>query len=298
MRVIELALPWAVNRSAFRNTIGTAEGSQRSAVARVEAHDQDVAAGRHGHSRRESEVHRIAQAPRVGEIRRIKKLHAGTADVLQLDELIFGVVPEATVGEHIRRMIHDLADDNRADSRTGIGGPESGARLGHEALLAGGENVSSEGYAIEGRTEVEAMNVTSQVSSAVAGEQVDLIAGGTERKARRGVGRRVELALVEREVAVGRNGGAIWNPELLRIAEVVRQIPVADVRRGIGEIAQFNGVTRRLRIAVGESFIDDHLRDTRRAVTRTRRAIQRTARPPAGGKAPSANGSGVINDHQ
>lgn len=80
------------------------------------------------------------------------------------------------------------------------------------------------------------MGVAGEFPRRVRREEIDFVARGAEREARGQVGGSVELTLVERKVSVGRNGGAIRNPELLRIAEVVRQIPVADVGRCTGEI--------------------------------------------------------------
>ena len=165
-------------------------------------------------------------------------------------------------------------------------------------ILASASDVPTERDPFERGPEVESMGVAGEFPSRIRREEIDFIARGAEREARGQVGGSVKLTLVERAVAVGRNAGPIRNPELLRIAEVVRQIPVADVSRSTGEIAQLDGIRRRRRFTVGERLIDHDLRNARRTIGCSRRSIDRTARTPTASERPRDGSGIVINDDQ
>ena len=120
LRIVELALPRTIDRNAGRNAVRSSERGQRLAVGGVETHHQQIAAGREDDSGRKGVIDGVAQAPGVGWVQRIIERYAGTADVLEFNEFILGVVPVGAISHDIRRMVHDLRDDNRADSWPGI----------------------------------------------------------------------------------------------------------------------------------------------------------------------------------
>ena len=80
-----------------------------------------------------------------------------------------------------RRGVHDLVDDDGADLGAGVGGAEGVGFLGHEMLEAVAGDVAAKGDAIDLRAELEAVAITGEIG-AVAGEQIDLLAQGTERE--------------------------------------------------------------------------------------------------------------------
>src|SRR5262249_30782096 len=127
-----------------------------------------------------------AHSPRVGGVRRIKKLHWAAADVLELDELI----PAG------RRMIHDFRYDHRPDARPGVGSVQGWRHLRRELFLAGTDDVASESHSGGRRPEAKAMAITSQVGGRAGGEKIDGFAFTAELKAIRSVFDRIEIRFV------------------------------------------------------------------------------------------------------
>ena len=97
------------------------------------------------------------------------------------------------------------------------------------------------------------MHIAGDVGIGVAGEEVDLVALGTESKR---VGPSAEgVALIEYQVTVGRDGGGVGKAILLRRAEVVGQEPSSDVYRGGVGIVELDGIAWG-RIGMSRRFVD------------------------------------------
>src|SRR5262245_49091906 len=111
--------------------------------------------------------------------------------------------------------------------------------------------MAAEGDAVELSVEAEPVRIAGEIAGRVAAEQIDFIALGRESKRDVAIARDIKVGFGERDVAVGRNGASRRDAEFLRITEIIREIPVADIGGGAGEISQLDGVGRRSRVAMG-----------------------------------------------
>ena len=143
----------------------------------IEADDEQVGPRRHGDAQREGELDGALKLPGVGGMERVEERRGLAGDVPQLDVFI-QVIGVRAQG---RRGIHDLVDDDGSDLGAGVGGAEGVGFLGHEMLEAVAGDVAAKGDAVDLRAELEAVAVAGDIG-AVAGEQVNLLAQGTERE--------------------------------------------------------------------------------------------------------------------
>ena len=113
--IVQSPVKRSENGYAIGNSIFVLKGSQgRGVRARIEAdHQQDFARGQANGGGKDKPDSAI-QLPGVGRIGRVIECNLVSGDVLQLDELFLDRF--AGVGPSPRdRMIHDFADDHRAD---------------------------------------------------------------------------------------------------------------------------------------------------------------------------------------
>src|SRR6185436_14772129 len=91
--IIQLVAVGAKNWNRGRNSILRPERSQLTRIRRgIEVNDQNKTGRSNADIRREIEIHRLSQPPRVRGPRRVEERNAGASDVVQLDELINGIV--------------------------------------------------------------------------------------------------------------------------------------------------------------------------------------------------------------
>ena len=116
--VAQPAAPRTEDGHRRAESVGGAEGGERGGVGhRVKAHHEQAFAGGEGGTGREFKIHRVAQTPGVRGMSRIRERNGGGRDVVQLDKLDQFIFVGAASRHHFRRVIHDLADDHRANQR-------------------------------------------------------------------------------------------------------------------------------------------------------------------------------------
>lgn len=173
------------------------------------------------------------------------------------------------------RVVHDFADDDRADERRGIGGAQAGAEFSHRAGLVHAESAGAErdkvhahtgGIApqrnpVGGGVKGLAQPVAGEILRAIGFREINAVAvRGIEREERGRVRfsvRRSELILIKHlEAAGGDRGACIRDAVALEVALAVAQKPAAEIHRVGGGVEQLHGILQ-WRVGVGENFIDD-----------------------------------------
>src|SRR4051812_43389449 len=111
--------------------------------------------------------------PDIGWEKRIEERHWDRRDIMQLDELILDVVRDTVV----RRMVHDLANNDWPDMRVSVRGARASAKFrhrcrvvhtkragahGYKLLLANTRDIAAKGDRVIGSTEFHAGAIASQ----------------------------------------------------------------------------------------------------------------------------------------
>src|SRR5213592_1079419 len=94
-------------------------------------------------------------------------------------------------------MVHDLTNHNRPDPGQAVIGAESVRALCNEMGLSIAGKVPAKCHARFSRAKGEALDVAGQIRVGVRGEQVSLVAFGTERETGLNAGVRIKISLGE-----------------------------------------------------------------------------------------------------
>ena len=163
---------------------------------------------------------------------RIRERDGSGRDVVQLDELGQFVFVGAAGRHHFRRVIHDLADDDRADERIRVRRADTvtevlharRAVLAERALTQRGEffthagEVTADGHALFCRAKAGLRPIARERTNTGRVEIHLITTSGAERE-RHGQVQCVELVLVKHHMAARRDHGVRREDELDRVVE-------------------------------------------------------------------------------
>ena len=255
-------------------------------VGRVEIHQQEITARRQRGIRREVKVDRIAQAPGVRRIIHIEQRHGARGHVSQLNELVDHVV----VRPDLRRVIQDLVNHHRTNSRPRVRRAGAGAELRNVRRIVHAERPlgqrrevrpragleTTERHAVLRRAELHRRPVARQRAACCRRGEMNLVAlRRAERKALAATRLRIELILVEDRETARREHGAVRNAELPQIIPAVTQEPAADVDLLGREILQLDRVLQR-QIRMGQRLAQRHAKQGAVVGFARRRGIRET----------------------
>ena len=214
--VVEGAGVGAEERHVGGQAVDGAEIGEQGAVGGgggIEGDDGEHAAGGDRRVGRKGIRNAVVERP-------VREIHFGVGGVGDFDE--FEMV--AAGG----RVVHQFADDERADAGAAVGGAERAAD--HGVAAAGAVGPAAEGLAVGGGAELDVVDEADEVAAGVGLDEVDVVAvGAVEGKIEVGVAGTVEMVgFVERDVAAGGQDGSVGDGVLAVVGFVVAEIPAAD----------------------------------------------------------------------
>ena len=190
----------------------------------------------------------------------------------------------------------DFVDDQRPDDRAGICGAKRARGLRGKAFVADAVHMAAEAHVVIRRLKLKPVGITGEISPRIAGVQIHLLAGGTQREARSSAGRGIELRLIERDMAARRDRGR-GKAILFRNRSVVRQPPIGDDDRAGSRVVHLDHVGERQH-GIGQHFVDHDSRDGARGIVRAGRAADRGARAPFRSVARIGMRRGIFGDER